>query len=198
MSTSAPPELPGLIAASVWTAFITVSWPVWPLWVCSAEDVRTGRFSAETMPEVTVADRPSGEPMATTGWPTSRLPDDAEGGRGQAGDALGLDDGEVVGGGLADHLGGGGGAVVEPHLQVGGALDDVVVGQDQPVGGQDDAGALAAAGRRAGQHGHGRRQHLGGDFLHRPGRRGARLSETGAEVLSWVSELSDELELEDS
>ena len=35
----------------------------------------TGRFSAETMPEVTVADRPSGDPTATTSWPTCRSAD---------------------------------------------------------------------------------------------------------------------------
>src|SRR5664279_3620757 len=91
MSTSGPPELPGLIAASVCTAFITVSWLVpvllWPCpcpwngsWLCpwsgvccsSAELVRTGRLSAETIPEVTVADRPSGEPTATTLCPIFR------------------------------------------------------------------------------------------------------------------------------
>ena len=70
MSTSAPPELPGLIAASVCTALITVSWLAPE--VCSEDEVRTGRFRAETMPEVTVADSPSGQPMATTGWPTDR------------------------------------------------------------------------------------------------------------------------------
>ena len=35
-----------------------------------------------------------------------------------------------------------GAAVVELHLEGGGTVDDVVVRQDQPVGGQDDAGAL--------------------------------------------------------
>ena len=34
--------------------------------------MRTGRFNADTMPEVTVADRPSGEPTATTPCPTCR------------------------------------------------------------------------------------------------------------------------------
>ena len=65
MSTSAPPELPGLIAASVCTALITVSCD-WLRLDWSSEAVRTGRLRAETMPEVTVADRPSGEPIATT------------------------------------------------------------------------------------------------------------------------------------
>ena len=36
----------------------------------------TGRFSALTMPEVTVPDRPSGDPTATTVWPTTSEPDE--------------------------------------------------------------------------------------------------------------------------
>ena len=66
--TSGPPELPGLIAASVWIASMTVlafSVPV-------ASPVRTGRFSALTMPLVTVPCRPSGEPIATTCSPGAR------------------------------------------------------------------------------------------------------------------------------
>ena len=64
-STSAPPELPGLIGASVWTALMTalVSLP--------SPASRTGRSRALTMPVVTVPARPSGEPMATTGSPTT-------------------------------------------------------------------------------------------------------------------------------
>ncbi len=67
-STSAPPELPGLIGASVWIALITalVSLP--------SPDSRTGRSRALTMPLVTVPARPSGEPMATTGSPTTTEP----------------------------------------------------------------------------------------------------------------------------
>src|SRR5574340_1577840 len=65
--TSAPPELPGLIAASVWIASITV------FWLSASPLVDTGRSSAETIPEVTVPARPSGEPIATTGCPTCRF-----------------------------------------------------------------------------------------------------------------------------
>ncbi len=65
-STSAPPLLPGLIAASVWMAGYVVALP-WP-----SEPTLTGRSSALTMPLVTVASRPSGEPIATTPWPTAR------------------------------------------------------------------------------------------------------------------------------
>ena len=79
MSTSAPPELPGLIAASVWIASMTVAW---------FEDsplVDTGRSSDETMPVVTVPARPSGEPIAMTCWPTCRSVGAAEFDRGQVG-----------------------------------------------------------------------------------------------------------------
>ena len=70
MFTNAPPELPGLIAASVWIASITECWPV--LW----SPVVTGRSRALMMPVVTVPCSPSGEPMATTFWPTFRSFDD--------------------------------------------------------------------------------------------------------------------------
>ena len=62
-STSGPPELPGLIAASVWMALNSVSLPT-----------STTRSRPEMMPVVTVAplpsDRPSALPMATTESPT--------------------------------------------------------------------------------------------------------------------------------
>ena len=64
MLTSAPPELPGFTAASVWMASITVLWSDW------APPARTGRFSAETMPVVTVPDNPSGDPTAATACPS--------------------------------------------------------------------------------------------------------------------------------
>ena len=56
--TSAPPELPTLMAASVWMKFSKVATPSWP------------RPVALTMPWVTVCDRPSGLPMASTTSPT--------------------------------------------------------------------------------------------------------------------------------
>ncbi len=63
-----------MIGASVCTALITalVSLP--------SPESRTGRSSALTMPVVTVPASPSGEPIATTGSPTttsSELPSDA-------------------------------------------------------------------------------------------------------------------------
>ena len=62
-----------MIAASVWIALMyDESSDVLP--------VVTGRFSALTMPDVTVELSPSGAPIATTGSPTRRfrdLPSDA-------------------------------------------------------------------------------------------------------------------------
>ena len=65
-STSAPPLLPGLIAASVWMAGYVVLLP------SLSEPTSTGRLSALTMPLVTVDSRPNGEPIATTPSPTLR------------------------------------------------------------------------------------------------------------------------------
>ena len=59
----APPELPGLRAASVW---ITSSM-VRPL------TERIERPSADTTPAVTVDSNPKGLPIATTNWPRRRL-----------------------------------------------------------------------------------------------------------------------------
>ena len=58
-STSAPPELPGLIGASVWMKSSKRLMP---------SDVRP---SAETMPDVTVWPKPKAFPIASTGSPTS-------------------------------------------------------------------------------------------------------------------------------
>ncbi len=60
MSTSGPPELPGLIAASVWIA---------KNWVSPSSGL-TGRSRALMMPWVTVPARPSGAPIAMTSSPT--------------------------------------------------------------------------------------------------------------------------------
>ena len=57
-STSAPPELPGLIAASVWMKERKSPAPI-------------ERASAETMPLVTVWPTPNGLPIASTRSPTS-------------------------------------------------------------------------------------------------------------------------------
>src|SRR4051812_1036091 len=64
------------MAASVWIALMTVARLLLfepPNGSCDWSDVRTGRFSAETMPDVTVPDNPSGDPIARTGSPTRTL-----------------------------------------------------------------------------------------------------------------------------
>ncbi len=59
-SASAPPEFPGLSAASVWITFSTTR----PAWAGSA------RPRALTTPAVTDPANPIGFPIATTSWPT--------------------------------------------------------------------------------------------------------------------------------
>ena len=59
-SISGPPELPGLIAASVWITLSIVKLLGDWIW----------RWRAETIPAVTVRSRPNGLPIATTGSPT--------------------------------------------------------------------------------------------------------------------------------
>jgi hypothetical protein len=67
-STSAPPELPGLIAALVWMADERVA----PL------PSGTLRFTAETMPSVTLERSPSGLPRASVMSPTSTCEESAK------------------------------------------------------------------------------------------------------------------------
>ena len=59
MLISAPPELPGFMAASVWMKKPKSDTPTWE------------RASAETMPLVVVWPTPNGLPMASTRSPTS-------------------------------------------------------------------------------------------------------------------------------
>jgi hypothetical protein len=63
LSSRGPPELPGLIAASVWTS---------PSIASPASPPGSSRSRAETMPVVSVQSRPKGLPMAKTFWPTRR------------------------------------------------------------------------------------------------------------------------------
>ena len=81
VSKRGPPELPGLIDASIWIAFVTTRSEE----ACescdeesSSTETSTGRLSAETMPVVTVFDRPRGAPIAMTGAPTSRFAEEAK------------------------------------------------------------------------------------------------------------------------
>ena len=62
-SASAPPELPGLSAASVCTTFSTKR-------TVAPDRVGSERPSAETTPAVTEPPNPCGFPIATTSWPT--------------------------------------------------------------------------------------------------------------------------------
>ena len=184
MLTSAPPELPGLIAASVWIASSTV------FWFCASPPAATGRLSALTMPVVTVPSRPSGEPIATTSWPTRRLPDEPSVMGVSPVAPVGPHDGDVTAGIGADHRERRGVAVGEGDLGLGtarraavlGGGDHVVVGEDESVGRQDDARALlglpAHVGLELDHAGH----HLGGDLLDRAGgqvRRGLAGRRTG-------------------
>ena len=76
--TSGPPELPGLIAASVWMALMNAV-------LAGPSPAATGRLSALTMPVVTVPGSPSGAPTAIDGSPTTTFVGVAEHQRRQAG-----------------------------------------------------------------------------------------------------------------
>ncbi len=67
-SSSGPPELPGLMEASVCRALMYEAL-LSPLLSLEA----TGRFLALMMPVVTVFDRPKGAPMAIVSSPTATL-----------------------------------------------------------------------------------------------------------------------------
>ena len=68
-SMSGPPELPGLMDASVWITF--------GIWKPLGASIL--RATAETMPVVTVRVKPNGLPIATTGSPTSAEPESPSG-----------------------------------------------------------------------------------------------------------------------
>jgi hypothetical protein len=78
-SSSGPPELPGLIGASVWMT-LSISKP---------SGARISRSRPETMPEVAVCSSPKGEPMATASWPTSTRSESAKGSGRSAGASSG-------------------------------------------------------------------------------------------------------------
>ena len=130
LSTSAPPELPGLMAASVWMKFSKVLMPSWL------------RPSALTMPEVTVWPTSNGLPMASTTSPTWMLVGVAEGDHRQPVE-VDLQHRDVGLGVGADQPGLGLAAVRQLHLDVVGALDDMVVGEQVAFGRDDHARAEA-------------------------------------------------------
>ena len=72
-STSAPPELPGLIAASVWIMFVyTVVSPCCPDSLVELSMI-CERLVADTMPVATDCSRPKGLPIDMTHSPMVRL-----------------------------------------------------------------------------------------------------------------------------
>ena len=124
--TSGPPELPGLIAASVWMK----SWMLRSLVLGSA----SVRPFALMMPEVTVKVRfsPSGLPTASTHSPTARAVAVTQRGRGQV-VRVDLEHGQVGAGIGADHLGLELPPVEQPHRHLVRAVHDVIVGEDVAV-----------------------------------------------------------------
>ena len=141
-STSGPPLLPGLIAASVWIAGYVVVLP-WP-----SSPTLTGRLSALTMPLVTVDSRPNGEPMATTAWPIFSSSDEpiVAGVRPETSSAW------MTAVSVSTSVPSTVASAVVPSLNEtlseppsAGHLDHVVVGQDLAVLGEDDARAGPAA-----------------------------------------------------
>ena len=156
--SSGPPELPGLIEASVWIA------PSIRNWVSESIE----RSVAETMPVESDCSWPNGLPIAATGVPTStalggadldRVQIEALGvdleqrdvGVGVEADDLGLDlvavgelDEDLVGG--VDVIG----AAAARAAALLGVGDDVGVGDDLALVVDHEAGALAAAGAERG------------------------------------------------
>ena len=132
MSNSGPPELPWLIAASVWMK--SSYGPVTGCRGCApkrspASPSRRARTDCRSPSPSRRLRALSLSPNSTngSGWPASTLQH--------------REVGLVVG---ADQFGGQPRAVGQEHLDVVGALDDVVVGDDQPVGADDEARAEAA------------------------------------------------------
>ena len=123
--TSGPPELPGLMAASVWIRPSS----------CSPSAVRS-RSLADTIPRVTVGSPAEvqrvadGDDLVADAQVVGR----PELGRLEAVDALDLDDGDVVVGRRADQGGGVVAAVGQHHRDLADAADDVGVGEHQAVG----------------------------------------------------------------
>ncbi len=141
-SSSGPPELPGLIAASVW---MTLS-----IWKPSSP--RIVRLVADTTPVVSVRSRPNGLPMAIVGSPTcTSLDDPSVSGRRSRPSGSTFSTARSVDGSLAEHLGVDDALVLEgdPHLAR--ALHDVGVGQDRAVAIDHEARARGLAALLGGQ-----------------------------------------------
>ena len=131
-SSSGPPLLPGLIAASVCSRTTRPAWR-----------------RALTMPRVTVFCRPSAEPMAITSWPvrTRGAPGRAAARSMTRGPATCASSARSTSATRPLDAGAAGAAVVQPHGHDGGAGDDVIVGHDE-VGLDEEAGAARVAALR--------------------------------------------------
>ena len=134
LSSSGPPELPGLMAASVW---------ITP-WI--------GRFVAPVisrprplmMPVVSVWSKPKGLPMANTFWPTCRFVDVPIGiGGSRRLRGVDLQDGDVLVRIGPDEPGLPRGLIRQGHLNRLGFCDHVVVRHDIAVLVPDESGAGA-------------------------------------------------------
>ena len=149
--TSAPPELPGLIGASVWSRpeiELTAWLCCWPGPAAAPSPARMVRSRALRMPEVTEPWRPSGLPRASTWSPTcmASLSPNLAGLRSLT--PLAFTTARSVFGSVPMIFAVGGLAVGEdhPYGAAGGGGDHVVVGQHVPVGAEHHPGALAAVG----------------------------------------------------
>ena len=137
LSSSGPPLLPGLSAASVWITLST-RWPVM---------LRSVRPSALITPAVTVESKPNGLPIATTSWPDAQARRFAELGVRQP-RGVGLHDRDVGPWIGADHAAGDLAAVVQPHPHPAHAANHVMVGQQKAVGREQERRTPSQPGRR--------------------------------------------------
>ena len=135
LSRSGPPELPGLIDASVWT---NSSYGPLPM----------KRSLALTIPVVTVWSSPNGLPIAITGSPTWSRSESPSGSTARV-EASILSSARSVGGIGADDARRVLGAAGQAHDDVAAARHDVVVRHDVAVGRDDEAGAEARPGAAA-------------------------------------------------
>ena len=147
-SSSGPPELPGLIEASVWIAP-----SIWNLVSDSTE-----RSVAETTPTESDCCSPKGLPIAATGWPTTRSwSSPSFSGCSSKPSGSTFEQGDVGEGVEADDLGRDDVAVGELDEDFLGRLagaarfvgDDVGVGDDAAVVVEDEARALGGAAAAA-------------------------------------------------
>ena len=120
-SRSGPPELPWLMAASVWIVSVIVK----------LFGAVISRWSALTIPLVIVPSRPNGLPSASTGSPTSTALESASrSGAEQACGRVDAEDGEIGRRIGSDELGVELDAVPEAHRDRRRACDDVLVRDD--------------------------------------------------------------------